>query len=195
VVRGFRSDGDPTTWPMYGGIAGVKLQAAVDGATVTGNHVVDHHSAGWAYGVVLTTSGSAPGSPSDVTVERNHLAGLNDGSVYDVFTGVNDGRGAAPYPGSAFGIDGNAEASGATVVRNSLLAPNGVESKDGDATLVAKCNWWGSKTGPTHDGNPDGEGTWALERNGATIEYTPWLVAPAPSNACTGGTEPGNGPP
>jgi hypothetical protein len=192
VVRDFSSDGVPGDWPKYGGIAGVKAQAGVDDITVTGNHVVDHHSEGWVWGVVLTPSGSAPGVPADVTVERNHIAGLNDGSVYDVFAGPNDGRGGAPYPGSAFGIDGTADASEATVVRNSLLAPNGAESKDQNNTLVAECNWWGSKTGPTHDGNPGG-GTWALERGSASIDYTPWLVAPAPSNACVGGTERGNG--
>lgn len=187
VVRGFRSEGVPGEWPKYGGIAGVKLQAGVDGATVARNRVVDHHSAGWVWGVVLTSSGSAPGLPTDITVERNHLAGLNDGSVYDVFTGGNGGRNAAPYPGSAFGIDGAADADGATVRRNDLLAPNGAESKDGDGVLDAECNWWGARSGPTHDDNPGGGGTWALERGGAGISYMPWLVAPAPSGACVGG--------
>lgn len=193
VIRDFRSDGVPGVWPKYGGVAAVKLQADVDGATVRGNRIVDHHSAGWVFGVVLTASGSAAGTPTDVVVEENHVEGLNDGSVYDVFAATNDGRDAAPYPGSAFGIDGGGEADEATVRRNSLLAPNGVESKDQDDALVAQCNWWGDRSGPTDDGNPSGTGTWALERGSASVDYTPWLNAPAPSNACVGGEKPGNG--
>jgi hypothetical protein len=186
VVRGFRNEGVPSVWPKFGGIAGVKVQANVERATVGDNVIVDHHSAGWVWGVVLATSGSAPGVPSDVTVENNHLAGLNDGSEYEVFTGPNEGRNAAPYPGSGFGIDGDADAKEATVRNNNLLAPNGAETKDGDGTLVAECNWWGSESGPTDDDNSGGTGSWALERGTASIDYTPWLVAPAPSNACVG---------
>lgn len=193
VISGFSCDGVPGAWPKYGGIAGVKVQADVDGATVSKNVIRDHHSAGWVWGVVLTPSGSAPGVPRDVTVEQNHVAGLNDGNVYDVFGGSKDGRDEAPYPGSAFGIDGTADASEATVWRNNLLAPNGAESKDVDGTLVTECNWWGDRSGPTHDDNADGDGTWALERGSATIDYTPWLVAPAPSRACNGGEHPGQG--
>lgn len=189
VIRGFESEGVPGEWPKYGGIAAVKIQADVDGASVTGNRILDHHSAGWVWGVVLTPSASAPGVPSDVTVERNHVEGLNDGSVYDVFLGANDGRDAAPFPGSAFGIDGDADATEATVRNNNLLAPNGAESKDPDGTLTAECNWWGDRSGPTDDGNPDGEGTWALERGSASVDYTPWLNAPSPSRACRGGDE------
>ncbi|MFD1687531.1 right-handed parallel beta-helix repeat-containing protein [Halobellus litoreus] len=193
VIRGFKSDGDATTWPNYGGIAGVKAQAGVENVTVEENEITDHHSIGWVWGIVLTSSGSASGVPTDITVEKNHISGLNDSSVYDVFASANDGRDAAPYPGSAFGIDDHADASEATVRQNNLLAPNGVESKDGDGTLVAECNWWDDRSGPTHDDNPDGEGIWALERGSATVDYTPWLIAPAPSNACVGGKGGGNG--
>jgi nitrous oxidase accessory protein NosD len=186
VIRNFESEGDSTTWPKYGGIAAVKAQADVTNVTVTGNQITDHHSAGWGWGVVLTTSGSAPGVPKEVTVENNHIAGLNDGSVYDVFDGPNDGRNEAPYPGSAAGIDGNADASEATVSQNNLLAPNGVESKDQNNTLGAECNWWGDRSGPQH-GTTGGNGTWALERGSATVDFEPWLIAPAPSKACNGG--------
>lgn len=190
VIRGFRSEGDPDE---YGGVAGVKVQADAEDVAVRGNRIVDHHSAGWVWGVVLTHSGSAPGVPGNVTVESNHGSGLNDGTVYDVFDGPNDGRDSAPYPGSTVGIDGDADAAEATLRYNDLLAPNGAESKDPDAALVAECNWWGDRSGPTHDDNADGTGTWALERGGATVDYAPWLVAPAPSRACVGGTDGGRG--
>lgn len=193
VISGFSSDGNSADWPKYGGIAGVKVQAGVDGATVSNNVIRDLHSAGWVWGVVLTPSGSASGDPSDVTVERNHITGLNDGREYDVFAGPNNGRNEAPYPGSAFGIEGSADASEATVRRNNLLAPNGAESKVQNGTLVAECNWWGDRSGPTHDDNDDGDGTWALERGSATFDYAPWLLAPAPSKACNGGEHPGYG--
>lgn len=192
LIRDLRSEGDPTTGPKYGGVAGVKIQADVDGAMISGNRITDLRSAGWAWGIVLTPSGSAEGVPQDVTVEENRVEGLNDGSVFDVFAGANEGRDAAPYPGSAFGIDGTADASEATVRYNDLLAPNGAESKDPDDSLVAECNWWGDRSGPTDDDNSGGTGTWALERGNAFIDYTPWLNAPAPSKACVGG-EKGNG--
>lgn len=188
VIRGFTSEGNiDEGWSNVGGIAAVKAQAGVEDVTIKENEIYDHHSAGWVWGVVLTASGSADGIPKDVTVKKNHITDLNDGSKYDVFEGVNDGRGFPPYPGSAFGIDGGANADEATVKNNNLLAPNGAESKDPDNTLVAKCNWWGDKSGPKHEDNEDGNGMWALERNDSTIEYAPWLNAPAPSNACIGG--------
>lgn len=178
-----------TNKTVVGGVAGIKLQADLTGIAVTGNSVTDLHSSGWVWGVVLAGSSSAGDHPKNVRVEDNTMDRLNDGSVYD----VADGRDAVPYPGSAFGIDKGAEASEATVKYNNLLAPNGAESKDQDHTLVAECNWWGAKSGPTDEDNPAGDGTWALERGSAKIEYTPWLNAPAPSGSCVGGNDHGNG--
>ena len=51
--------------------------------------------------------------------------------------------------------------------------------QDVDAT----CNWWGSPAGP----NTTGSGS---DRVTAGVEYLPWLIAPAPGGACTGGTLP-----
>lgn len=178
-----------TTKDDVGGVAGIKLQADLTGVDITGNSVTDLHSSGWVWGVVLAGSGSADGYPKNVLVEDNTMDRLNDGSVYDVV----EGRDARPYPGSAFGIDGGGNADEATVRYNNLLAPNGAESKDADNTLVAECNWWGTRSGPTHDDNPDGDGTWAFERGDGTIDYTPWLNAPAPSRSCVGGKETENG--
>lgn len=189
VIRDFLSEGNSGAWPKYGGVAGVKVQAGATDVSVIGNLVSELHSAGWAWGVVLTPSGSAPGVPTAVHVEGNHLEGLNDGSVFQVFAGTDDGRSSAPYPGSAFGIDGTADASEATVQHNNLLAPNGAESKDQSHSLVTECNWWGDRSGPTHDDNDDGSGSWALERGAADIDYDPWLVSPAPSRACVGNAD------
>lgn len=183
-----------TNKEVVGGVAGIKLQADLTGIEVTGNSVTDLHSSGWVWGVVLTTSDSADGHPKNVLVQDNTMDRLNDGSVYDVFEGDNEGRGGGvPFPGSALGIGGGADAGEATVKYNNLLAPNGAESKDEGNTLVAECNWWGAKSGPTDEDNPDGTGTWALERGDATIDFTPWLNAPAPSKSCVGGKDRGNG--
>lgn len=186
VVRDYRNV-DNSGNPVFG-VSGIKIQADVSDVEVTGNEVRNLHSA-FGFGVVLTRSSSASGVPQNVLVEENTLEGINDGSVFDVFAGPNGGRDSAPFPGSAFAME--AEAGEATVRRNNLLAPNGAENKDDDP-LVAKCNWWGDRSGPTDDDNAAGTGTWTLERD-AEIEYTPWLNAASPSRACVGGQRPGSG--
>lgn len=170
-----------------GGAAGIKLQANLDEVAVIGNTVTDLHAAGWAWGVVLTSSQSHPNVPKGVVVEANTMDRLNDGTRYP-WNGGNEGRdGPSPYPGSAFGVDGEATAHEVTsLANNNLLAPNGAESKDEDHALDATCNWWGDRSGPTHDDNSDGDGTWALERGGAEIDFEPWLNASAPSQTCRG---------
>ena len=52
-------------------------------------------------------------------------------------------------------------------------------------TVDATCNWWGSPTGPTNVSNPGGTG----EEVTGNANFTPWLIAPAPSGAC--GNTPG----
>lgn len=174
TVTGFRNE-------VIGGVAGIKLQAGLDDVTVTRNKVSDLHSAGWAWGIVLTSSESHPDVPKDVSVTDNAIGSdLNDNSV------SFDGSDPA-FPGSAFGVDGGASADEVVEFRkNNLLAPNGAESKDEEETLVAECNWWGDRSGPEHEDNPDGEGTRALERGDAEIDFKPWLIGPSPSNACRG---------
>ena len=48
-------------------------------------------------------------------------------------------------------------------------------------TLDAECNWWGSASGP----GPVGTGTG--DRVSTNVDFTPWLIAPAPSGRCLGG--------
>jgi nitrous oxidase accessory protein NosD len=188
IVRDYRNADDEGT--PVSGVAGIKIQADVSDVVVAENSVRDLHGA-FGFGVVITTSASADGTPKNVLVEENTLAGINDGSVFNVFRGPNDGRDAAPLPGSAVGLEANA--AEATVRYNNLLAPNGAESKDADRSLIAQCNWWGDRSGPTDDENPRGQGTWVLERNDAEIEYTPWLTAPSPLRFCFGGKKSARG--
>ncbi len=188
-VENVKDDGSPAF-----GVAGIKVQADASDVTVRGNVVRELHGL-FGYGVALTSSASAEGVPSEVRVTYNTLTRINDGSVFDVFSaGGNEGRDApGPYPGSAVAIDGAASAGEATVQYNNLLAPNGIESKDEENSLQATCNWWDDPTGPTHSDNSGGKGTWVLERGPAEVEYTTWLVAPSPSQACIGGRTPGWG--
>ena len=52
--------------------------------------------------------------------------------------------------------------------------------------IDAECNWWGSASGPTTASNPGGTG----DDVSANVDYQPWLVAPAPGGACSGGANP-----
>jgi len=54
---------------------------------------------------------------------------------------------------------------------------------DGLGTFDATCNWWNSASGPTNAGNPGGTG----DAVSGPVDFTPWLIAPAPAGACVGG--------
>lgn len=169
TVRDMRNEGDAAAgWPNYGGAAAIKVQGVVEDTDVVGNTVESVHSAGWTYGIVTTHTGNAPGvSPEHTTAELNTIEEVNDGSVYDVF----DDPASAPYPGSAFAIDGDSLASEATAnLNNFLQTPNGALNKDGANTLDAECNYWDHATGPDVDGNEQGKGTAAV----GDIDYRPW---------------------
>lgn len=189
VVRGMDNEGDPSAgWPNYGGAAAIKIQGVVNGTAVTGNTVESIHSAGWTYGVVTTHTANAPGvSPAATTVARNTIREVNDGSVYDVF----DDPLRAPYPGSAFAVDGDSLASEADATFNNFLdTPNGAQNKDTANTLDATCNYWDHATGPDVAGNHPGKGVGIL----GAVDYRPWNVrrigrGQNPEHSCVGGRE------
>lgn len=172
TVRDMFNDGG-SSWPNYGGVAAIKVQGVLDGVDVRRNRVEDLHSAGWVWGIVNTHTGNAPSvSPKNVTVERNHVSKGNDGSEFDVF----DDPTSAPYPGVAFGIDGNSDADQATVRFNDFFEiPGGVQNKDTSNALVAEVNWWGSESGPSQNVDDDEEERSAILGPGST-DYTPWLA-------------------
>jgi hypothetical protein len=51
----------------------------------------------------------------------------------------------------------------------------------GTADVDGTCNWWGDPNGP----GPVGPGLGA--KVSLRVDYTPWLIAPAPAGACVGG--------
>lgn len=171
TVRDMFNDGG-SSWPNYGGVAAIKVQGVLDGVDVLRNRVEQLHSAGWVWGIVNTHTGNAPSvSPKNVTVERNHVSEGNDGSEFDVFDDVS----SAPYPGVAFGIDGNSDADEATVRFNDFVEiPGGVQNKDEVKTLVAEVNYWGSESGPSLNVDDDEDERSAVVGPGST-DYTPWL--------------------
>jgi hypothetical protein len=150
TVRDVVNDGDAAAgWPNYGGATAIKVQGTVDGVDVVGNTVEEIYSAGWTWGVVLThtNTGDYDGvSPKSVSVEGNTVSNLNTaGSRFDP---LGD-PGGAPFPGVAFGIDGNADADQASVEGNNFVrVPLGVQTKDPDHTLDVRNNWWGDASGP-----------------------------------------------
>lgn len=157
AVFGITNAGDADAgWPNYGGAAAIKVQGVVDDVDVLDNQVQHVYSEGWAYGITTTQTGSAPSiSPTNVTVEGNDVSNVNNGSERDVFSDPA----SAPYPGSAFIVDGTADATEMTVQFNNLTkVPFGVFTKDENGTLDAECNWWGHPTGPSTDDNPVGQG-------------------------------------
>lgn len=196
TVRGVETLGDAAAgWPNYGGAVGIKVQGVVKDVQVLGNTVRDVHSAGWVYGVTLTHTGNDPQarSPENVTIEKNTLEKLNDGTRYNVFMNPN----AAPYPGAAVAIDdtenpsgpGGANADQATVrLNNFLSAPIGAQNKDQVHTLVADCNYWGHESGPSNAPNPANKGAEAV----GDVDFTPWSLqklgpGTPSSTTCTGG--------
>jgi len=48
--------------------------------------------------------------------------------------------------------------------------------------LDATCNWWGASNGPGPVGSGSGD------RVSLNVDFTPWLIAPAPGGRCIGGT-------
>jgi hypothetical protein len=56
----------------------------------------------------------------------------------------------------------------------------------GTAAVDGTCNWWGDPTGPS---GPGGSGAGA--RVSSRVAFVPWLLEPAPSRACRGGSPSG----
>jgi hypothetical protein len=56
----------------------------------------------------------------------------------------------------------------------------------GSGAVDGTCNWWNSATGPTTASNPGGTGA----KVSPSVNYNPWLIAPAPGGSCFGGNVP-----
>jgi len=102
----------------------------------------------------------------------------------DIRNGAGHGIRLAPLfnlPNSDVVINGNN--IGVVGSANFLLTGLTVEPLSHVGTLDATCNWWGSSTGPFAVSNPTGTG----EEVVGDADFTPWLLARAPSGPCLGG--------
>ncbi len=145
------------------GTDGIMVQGVVDGVVISNNTIQHLTSEGWAYGIEVTPTNSAPTSPPlNVVIENNIINNVN----------------ATAYPGVGFSVDvaGTTPADASQVTlnynhfSNSLVA---MVNKDPGHTLDAVCNWYSDQSGPTEaTSNPGGTGMTI----GGLIEFAPWLV-------------------
>jgi hypothetical protein len=145
------------------GTDGIMVQGVIDGVLVSNNTVRILSSEGWAYGIEVTPTGSAPTTPpQNVTIQNNFISTVN----------------ATAQPGVGFSIDvaGTTPADASQVTLNYNHFSNGpvaVVNKDPAHTLDATCNWYSDTSGPTEaTNNPGGTGMVI----GGEIDFAPWLV-------------------
>ena len=156
----------------FSGADGIQIQGVVDGVAITGNTIEDIHSAGWAYGIeITTTAADTANPPQNVQVLNNSISLVNDGSVYNVMLDPF----AAPYPGIGLVIDetfpgaDDGDASQVTVTYNDFVnLIVGAFNKDTDQILNAENNWWDACDGPSGVGPGSGVAV------GPNIDYDPW---------------------
>ncbi|RLI58599.1 MAG: hypothetical protein DRO93_09575, partial [Candidatus Thorarchaeota archaeon] len=163
----------------YGGADGIMIQGVVINVSVADNIIQGIHSAGWAYGIEVTPTASAPANPpQNVTIEGNIVEKVNDGSVYPAT--ITDPY-HAPYPGVCFIVDevspgsGDANASTITAHYNKFInSPVGAYNKDASHVLDAEYNYWGDATGPNHTSNPHAapKGVYV----GDNVDFIPWYA-------------------
>jgi hypothetical protein len=122
---------------------GLRLDDAGDGALLEGNDIVGNG----AGGVLLTRS-----SPR---MYRNLITGN--------YTGVSCTGSSQPFIGGTW-------QNGNDIYSNTV--GYGVENAS-EVSVTATYNWWGSPTGPKHDGNPDGLGELVTD----WVDYAPYLGA------------------
>jgi len=187
----------------YGGADGIMIQGNITNVTIEDNLIEDIHSAGWAFGVEITpTNVSDTLPPMNVTVIKNTIRGINDGSIYDVWnTSSGNPYFNAPYPGVCVIVEESylvsANASGIEIHYNNFVDTSvhptypivGVVNKDTNHILNATLNWWDDKSGPydlygsvetppwtsnpLNESNTDGGGCAVSNYT----DYTPWLYS------------------
>jgi len=179
------------------------IQGNITNVTIEDNLIEDIHSAGWAFGVEITpTNVSDTLPPMNVTVIKNTIRGINDGSIYDVWnTSSGNPYFNAPYPGVCVIVEESylvsANASGIEIHYNNFVDTSvhptypivGVVNKDTNHILNATLNWWDDKSGPydlygsvetppwtsnpLNESNTDGGGCAVSNYT----DYTPWLYS------------------
>ncbi|MGH2450731.1 MAG: post-COAP-1 domain-containing protein [Candidatus Limnocylindria bacterium] len=134
------------------------------------DNTIDNLTGSWAHAIGLE------GPTPTAVVEDNSITDLA-GVTFDataVFFEANPDFDSAEVHFNNFNLTA---AQHGIALHPDLLATAGNDTVDGE------CNWWNSSTGPTHPSNPGGSGAQATNN----VDFTPWLIGPAPGGACVGG--------
>jgi hypothetical protein len=141
---------------------------------ILGNTITRLTGGGWAHAIGL--EGDTPG----VVVEGNSISNVVD------LTPAIDGQDAV-----AVHFEANPSFPTAEVHLNNFdvtilaygirLHPSLIASDGHRGNVDGTCNWWDDASGP----GPVGPGLGA--RVSSNVDFTPWLIAPAPAGACVGG--------
>src|SRR6266850_731864 len=172
---------------------------------IEGNTISDIHSVNrGAYAIHVNNGASTAPSATGfttVTIRNNtitrlvgggwtHAIGLEGDTPGVLVVGNDISNLVAPSDAVAVWFEDNPSFGTAKVNQNNFdvtIAVYGIAVHP--ALIVASptrivdgtCNWWDSADGP----GPVGPGTGA--RVTPNVDYTPWLIAPAPAGACVGG--------
>lgn len=141
---------------------------------IQGNTITRLKGGGWAHAIGL--EGETPG----VVVVGNTISMVVDA------TPAVDGQDAVAVHFEANPFFPTARVNfnnfDLTIVQFGIrLHPSLILSHGGAGDVDGTCNWWGDASGP----GPVGPGSGA--RVSSNVNFTPWLIARAPSGACVGG--------
>ena len=139
------------------------LQGGIQNSLIDGNEFAGNGRDGLALTGFGGTADPTRGAQNN-TIENNEFTGNAEGIFFTV----------SQFPGT---ISTN------TANQNNIVGNTVGVTYNGTETINVECNWWESASGPTATGNPGGTGDPAV---GAGLDYTPWLIAPAPGGACLG---------
>ena len=139
---------------------GILYGGGTSGIMVRNNEITD-----WVSGIYINPS-------SSLTIQANN--------IHDNFVGIgSDGLNNVTIQYNT--ITNNTEGFGASNVGDGVAAHNNNFSGNTEAlhnysgsAINATSNWWGHESGPTHPGNPDGQGDPVSDG----MDYQNWLLEP-----------------
>jgi hypothetical protein len=143
------------------------LQGGIQDTTIEFNTFSDNGR----FGLALTSFGAGlPYGAQDTLVTDNEFTGNGFAMA---------GSALLFSSGQAPGTISTNEAHQNNISGNSAGANYG-----GTETIDVECNWWGAFGGPSGDGPGTGDSVNAT--GGGSLDFEPWLTAPAPGGPCDG---------
>jgi hypothetical protein len=101
-----------------------------------------------------------------------HDIDITNNEISNGFEGVNTWDASAPWDVT----------DGIHINFNNITDNTGFGVRNGQmGVLDAECNWWGAADGPGPVGPGSGDNV------STNVDFTPWLIAPAPGGPCFGG--------